>query len=118
MRSFVMRSSSDMDKEMDRIEEHQKAYIQFLSDMLHDRKRDSNFLKGVIVGLIVLIIFLVAGMVLLVMNNQNKLIEQADRSEKRMYEFISEYDFSSSIDIDTGTITDSDNSGYVNFTGK
>ena len=35
-----------------------------------------------------------------------------------MYEFLSEYDFTGTIDIDTGTITNSKDSGYVNFEAR
>lgn len=100
---------------LERLSENQKAYIQFLVDVNSDRKKDTNFLKAVVVGLIVLVIGLIGCMVYLSLNTQSKIEAMADRSEKRIYEFLSEYDFTTSYNLDTGTIIDSDTSGNINF---
>ena len=100
------------------MEDLQKAFTEFLADVLEDKKRDSNFKNIIIAVLIALLLVAIISMVGLGIYTQNKLDESADRSEKRMYEFLSEYDFTNSIDIDTGTITDSHGSGYVNFNAR
>ena len=100
---------------MERRESNNKAYIEFLSDVLDDRRKDSRFFKGIIIGLVSVIIVLVCGLVVISIHCQNRIESQADRSEQRMYEFLKEYDFHSSIDLDTGVITGSDTSGNISF---
>ena len=85
----------------DRLDSHQKAYIAFLSDVLEDRKRDTRFLKVVISVLMSVVLALVAVIAVIGIHTQNKLVEQSERSEKRMYEFLVQYDFTSEIDLDT-----------------
>ena len=85
----------------DRLDSHQKAYIAFLSDVLEDRKKDTRFLKMIVVALISVVLALVAVIAVIGIYTQNKLVEQSERSEKRMYEFLVQYDFTGEIDLDT-----------------
>ena len=92
-----------------------EVFIQFVLEVLSDRKKDSHFWKILYIVLAVLLMICIGGMIYFGIYCQYKLDAMADRSEKRMYEFLSDYDLSSDIDLDTGTITDSDNSGNINF---
>lgn len=108
-----------MEKDIiDKISENQKAYINFLVDVNNDRKKDSRFHKITILLLIVLLIISLAVIAYVSIYCQKKIAEQSESSERRMYEFLSEYDFTGTIDIDTGTITNSKDSGYVNFEAR
>ena len=113
-----MRSFDDMEEKeiRDMMDAHSKAYIDLLSDVLKDRKRDTNFLKGIVVGLIVLVCIIAAGSVYINVRCQDKILEQAEKSEQRMYEFLSQYDFSGDVELDTGTILNSESSGNINVT--
>ena len=92
-----------------------EVFIQFVLEVLADRKRDSLFWKILYIILAVLLAICIGGMAYFGIYCQDKLEKMADRSEQRMYSFLSEYDLSSEIDLDTGTITESDNSGNINF---
>ena len=104
------------DKELfERMDERNNAYIQFLTDVNDDRKKNTTFLFIIVFVLVGVIIGLIACMVWISIHSQNKIEAMSDKSEKRMYEFLSEYDFDTSYNLDTGTIVNSDTSGNINF---
>ena len=99
-------------------ENHEKKdelFIEFAIEVMRDRKKDTTFLKVLYIVLAVLMAICIGCMVWLGIYCQDKIDNMADRSEKRMYEFLSDYDFSSEIDLDTGTISNSSTSGNINF---
>ena len=85
-----------------------------MSDVLDDRKRDSRFKNVVILLLIVAIAVMAFAFIRISIHCQDKISEQAEQSEKRMYEFLREYDFSGEIDLDTAF--NDNNSGNINVT--
>ena len=97
-----------------KLKEEQK-YIDFMSDVLRDRNKDVAFLKVVILVLSVLVLVCVIGVVFVNLYNQHLMKEQSEKSEQRMYDFISQYDFDTEYDFDTGTILNSDSSGNISF---
>lgn len=104
------------DKDLvERLEARSKAYIEFLTELNEDRRKHTSFLVIIIFVLIGIIIGSVFGMVWVSVRSQNKIEAMADRTEKRIYEFLSEYDFTTSYNLDTGTIIDSDTSGNISF---
>lgn len=100
---------------VERLEARNKAYIEFLTELNEDRRKNTRILTVLVFVLIAIIISLVGCMVWVSIRSQNKIEAMADRSEKRIYEFLSEYDFETSYNLDTGTIIDSDTSGNINF---
>ena len=111
-----MRSFDDMEEKdiRDMMDAHSKAYIDLLSDVLKDRKKDTNFLKGIVVGLIVLVCIIAAGSVYINVRCQDKIALQAEQSEKRMYEFLSQYDFQGDMQLES--LLNDNNSGNINVT--
>ena len=102
----------------EKLEEHNQAYLNFLTDVLDDRRKSSVFQK-VIIGILsfinlLFIIGAIVGFVKISIYCQNKIDAMADRSEQRMYEFLSEYDFSNEIDLNSSF--NNDNSGNINVT--
>ena len=104
------------DKELvERLEARNKAYIEFLTELNNDRKKDSTFLKVILSVLAFAVVLCVCGFVYLGIRTSDRIEAMAVESEKRMYEFISEYDFATAYNLDTGTIVGSDASGNINF---
>lgn len=96
-------------------ESKEEIYFHFVTDVFDDKRRSAMFKNIVIVVLFALLAGCIAALVYFGIYCQERLSENSNRSEQRMYDFISQYDLSSEIDLDTGTITESDNSGNINF---
>ena len=92
-----------------------KGFFEFLSELNKDRRVGRIVFIIIMFLLIGAIIGCILGMFFMSIHCQDKIEAQADRSEQRMYEFISQYDFSTAYNLDTGTIIDSDTSGNINF---
>ena len=103
------------DKDVEKMFEDETKYVDFMRDVLTDRNKDVAFLKVVILILSIIVMIMIIGFAFVNIYNQNMIREQADSSEKRMYEFLSEYDFEGDVDLDTGTILNSDNSGNISY---
>ena len=97
-----------------RLKEERK-YMDFMSDVLKDRNKDVAFLKVIILVLSVLVLISVIGVVFINLYNQNLIKEQAEKSEQRLYDLLSQYDFEGDVDLDTGTILNSENSGNISY---
>ena len=91
------------------------TYMEFVKDVLEDRNHDVRFLKRLLVGLLCVCIILAAGLIFVSMYGQRLLKEAKSESEDKLYNFISQYDFETSIDLDTGRIVTSESSGNINF---
>lgn len=102
------------DKVRENHETKDEVFIQFVLEVLSDRKKDSFFWKILYIVLAVLLAICIGGMVYFGIYCQYKLDNMADRSEKRMYEFLSEYDFSGEIALDS--YMNDNNSGNINVT--
>ena len=98
----------------ERLDEHTKAYISFMSDVLEDRKRNSRFKNIIILILIAVIAVIVFMFVKVMINCQDKITYQAEQSEKRMYDFLSQYDFTGDMELES--MFNKDNSGNINVT--
>lgn len=99
-------------KEM--LESRNASYIQFLTELNEDRRKDSFFQKimnGVLLGILLVAI---GGIVFVGIRCQDKIEAMADKSEKRMYDFISQYDFDTSYNLDSAL--NDNNSGNINIT--
>lgn len=99
-----------------RVEEKNKGFFEFLIDLNKDRKKGNIIFVVLVFVLIGLVVGMAIGMFFMGIHCQNKISEQADRSEQRMYEFISQYDFPGDVELDTGTIFNSESSGNINVT--
>lgn len=98
------------------MDEKDKAYFSFLKELLEDRTKNMKFMKVLSLLNSLICLALVVGLIIFGIHCQKMIKEEADTSQQRMYSFLLEYDFSSSIDLDTGTITDSDSSGNITYT--
>lgn len=98
----------------DRLEARNTAYIEFLTELNEDRRKDSFFQKIILGVLIVLLVFAIAGIIFISVRCQNRIEAMADKSEKRMYDFISQYDFDTSYNLDSAL--NDNNSGNINIT--
>ena len=105
------------DKELaERLETRNKAYIEFLQELNRDRKKDSIFLKIIVAVLVLIVVISISGIVFISMRTQDKIEAMAEKSEKRMYEFISQYDFDTTYNLDS--LLNDNNSGNINVTRK
>ena len=100
------------DKEL---EKTNKGIFDFLIELNNDRRKNNIILIVLVFVLIALVIGMAVGMFFMSIHCQNKIEAMAEKSEKRLYEFISEYDFNTSYNLDTGTNIGSDTSGNINF---
>ena len=98
----------------DRLEARNTAYIEFLTELNEDRRKDSLFQKIILGVLIGLLVFAIAGIIFISIRCQNRIEAMADKSEKRMYDFISQYDFDTSYNLDSAL--NDNNSGNINIT--
>lgn len=103
------------DNDVEKMLKDESKYVDFMRDVLLDRNKDVAFLKVVILILSMLIMIMIIGFAFVNIYNQNLIKEQADNESKKMYEFLSQYEFEGDVDLDTGTILNSDNSGNISY---
>ena len=103
------------DNDVENMLKDESKYVEFMRDVLLDRNKDVAFLKVVILILSMLIMIMIIGFAFVNIYNQNLIKEQADNESKKMYEFLSQYEFECDVDLDTGTILNSDNSGNISY---
>jgi hypothetical protein len=102
------------DNDVERMLEEESKYVDFMRDVLTDRNKDVAFLKVAILILSMFVLVMIIGIMFVNIYNQNLIKEQAENSEKRMYEFLSQYDFEG--DIDLQSAFNDNNSGNINVT--
>lgn len=102
------------DNDVERMLDEEAKYVDFMRDVLTDRNKDVAFLKVVILLLSLIVVIMIIGFAFVNIYNQNMIREQAESSEKRMYEFLSQYDFEG--DIDLQSAFNDNNSGNINVT--
>ena len=102
------------DNDVERMLDEEAKYVDFMRDVLTDRNKDVAFLKVVILLLSIIVVIMIIGFAFVNIYNQNMIREQAESSEKRMYEFLSEYDFEG--DIDLQSAFNDNNSCNINVT--
>lgn len=100
-------------EEMNKVTGNKEVFQKLLEDSLTDRRNDISHLRNVVLALCFVIMFLIVGFVIVVLHCQN-VVRQVDReSQERMYNFLSEYDFETQIQLDTNHIVDSDHTGNI-----
>ena len=102
------------DKKLEEIEKRNNSVFEFLIDINKDRRRGNVCFIVLVFVLIGLVLGMAIGMFVMSIHCQNRIEAQADRSEKRMYEFLSQYDFEG--DIDLVSDYNDNNSGNINVT--
>jgi len=74
-------------------------------DILHDYTKDArsyvHLLKIIVICLCIVISLLVAGLVILELNHQNRMMEVANHASDKMVELLSEYDWQVEYEIET-----------------
>ena len=89
------------------------VFQKLLEDSLEDRRKDGK-LKGKVIFWQWIIILALIGVVLWVVIYSQNLIHQVEKeSQERMYNFLSEYDFETEIELNTNHIINSDTSGNI-----
>ena len=99
---------------MEEKNDRDEMFLRFILEVLNDRKRESRFWKLLYLVATFLLAVLIGCMVWLGIYNQERINSLAERSEKRMYEFLAQYEFTGDIDINTEN--NDNNSGNVNVT--
>ena len=101
--------------EIKEVIENDDSFKKLLSESLSDRRDETKRQHTTIIGLCFVIMFLVIGMVLMALHNQNVIHTIERESQERLYEFLSEYDFETEIQLDTNHIVNSDSAGNIFF---
>lgn len=83
------------------IEGNKNAHISLLEDILSDVKEQRKFLKSISVSLFILLFIVVAGSFMLGMFNQKLLKDCTIQNTEKIFEFISNTDFNSSVEMTT-----------------
>jgi hypothetical protein len=95
------------------IEGNKNAHISLLEDILSDVKEQRKFLKSISVSLFILLFIVVAGSFMLGMFNQKLLKDCTIQNTEKIFEFISNTDFNSSVEMTTDN--NSENNGNLSI---
>ena len=83
------------------IESDKNAHISLLTDILSDFKEQRKFLKSICVSLFVILFIIIAGSFVLSLFNQKILKDCNVENTEKIFEFISNTDFNSSVEMTT-----------------
>lgn len=96
------------------MDEKNSGLFEFLVELNKDRRKGNFCFVILVFVLIGIVIGMAFGMFFMSVHCQNKIEAQADRSEQRMYEFLSQYNFEG--DIDLNSVFNDNNSGNISVT--
>ena len=99
---------------MEEKNDRDEMFLRFVLEVLADRKRESRFWKILYLVATFLLAVLIGCMVWIGIYYQEKTNRIVESSERKMYEFLSQYEFTGDIDINTEN--NDNNSGNVNVT--
>lgn len=99
---------------MEERNDRDELFLKFVLEVLADRKRESHFWKILYLVATFLLAVLIGCMVWIGIYYQEKTNRIVESSERKMYEFLSQYEFTGDIDINTEN--NDNNSGNVNVT--
>lgn len=83
------------------IESDKNAHISLLEDILSDAKEQRKFLKSICVSLFIILFMVIAGSFGLSLYNQKILKDCTVENTEKIFEFISNTDFNSSVEMTT-----------------
>lgn len=75
------------------LQENKDSFILFLREMVDDSKEHVKFLRRIIVGLLIIVLVLIAGMIALNIYNQHTIKKMAKENNQQLIDFINETDF-------------------------
>ena len=101
---------SEIKKEL---EDDKNAHIQLLGDTIKDCHNERKFIKNIAIILCILISMSVIGSFILGMYNQRLLKEMSNDNTNKMLEFLSNYSFNASANIDVDN--ESNNAGNISI---
>lgn len=107
------RQMSQLKKEID---SDKNAHISLLEDILADVKEQRKFLKSILVSMIVVVIIVILGSFALSLWNQKLLRDASIENSQKIFDFISNTDFDSSVEMSTDN--NSQNYGSLSITNK
>lgn len=93
------------------IDENKSAHISLLEDILSDNKEQRKFLKSICVALLVVVFLIALGSFAASVYNQKLLRDMSTESEQKIFDFISNADFNSSVEMTTDN--NSENNGSI-----
>ena len=94
------------------IEQDKNAHISLLEDILSDVKEQRKFLKSISVSLFILLFIVIVGSFGLSLYNQKLLKECSVENTEKIFDFISNTEFESSVQMQT----DNDSTNYGSIT--
>ena len=91
------------------IEFNKNAHISLLEDILSDVKEQRKFLKFISISLFALLFIVIAGSFGLSFYNQKLLKDSSIENSQKIFEFISNTDFNSSVEMKTDNNSNAEN---------
>ena len=105
-------ASRQMQQSKKEIEQDKNAHISLLEDILSDVKEQRKFLKSISISLFILLFIVIAGSFGLSLYNQKLLKECSVENTEKIFDFISNTEFESSVQMQT----DNDSTNYGSIT--
>ena len=105
-------ASRQMQQLKKEIEQDKNAHISLLEDILSDVKEQRKFLKSISISLFILLFIVIAGSFGLSLYNQKLLKECSVENTEKIFDFISNTEFESSVQMQT----DNDSTNYGSIT--
>ena len=105
-------ASRQMQQLKKEIEQDKNAHISLLEDVLSDVKEQRKFLKSISISLFILLFIVIAGSFGLSLYNQKILKDCTVENTEKIFDFISNTEFDSSVEMQT----DNDSTNYGSIT--
>ena len=91
------------------IESDKNAHISLLEDILSDNKEQRKFLKSICVALLAIVFVVIIGSFGAGVYNQKLLKNMSTENTEKIFEFISNTDFNSSVEMNTDNNSNAEN---------
>ena len=91
------------------IESDKNAHISLLEDILSDNKEQRKFLKSICVALLAIVFIVIIGSFGAGVYNQKLLKNMSTENTEKIFEFISNTDFNSSVEMNTDNNSNAEN---------
>lgn len=104
-------ASKQMNQLKKEIESNKDVKLSILQDAIQDIREQRKFLKSICALLIILLFIIISGSFMLGMYNQKLLKDCTIQNAEKIFEFVSNTDFNSSVEMNTNN--DSENNGNM-----
>lgn len=102
-------ASKQMNQLKKELESDKNAHISLLEDILGDFKEQRNFLKSFISFLFIVVFVSIASSFFLSLYNQKLLKDSSIKNTEKIFDFISNTDFNSSVEMTTDNNSNAEN---------